>query len=94
MEILARVTAGHYRDFGGLEVEGVDATGLDEGYDSEWLDAAPKGDEPIRIAQPSHQPAIDVDLDDVAAVDTLLDSVPKLADEDRRNDPGSGRWPT
>ena len=91
MEVLARVGARHDRDLGRLEIERVDPAGLDQGDDAERLDAAPKRDEAIRIAEPADEPAVDVDLDDVAAVDALLDPVANLADEDRRDDSRAGR---
>ena len=78
-----------------LEVERLDPAGLDQGDDAERLDAAPQGHDAIRIAEAADQPAVDVDLDDVAAVDALLDPVADLADEDRRRatavGPAAGR---
>ena len=84
MEVLARVRAGHDRQLGRLEIERLDAAGLDERDDAERLDAASQFDDPIRIAEAADQPAVDVDLDDVATMDALLDAVADLADEDRR----------
>ena len=40
MEVLAGVRAGHDRDLGRLEVERLDAAGLDQGDDAERLDAS------------------------------------------------------
>jgi hypothetical protein len=88
VEILARVRARHQRELLGLEVEGLDPAGLDQRRDAERLHAAPQVRDPIRIAEAADQDAIDVDLDDVATVDALLDAATDLADEDRRGAAG------
>ncbi len=95
MEVLARMRAGHERDLGRLEVERVDPAGLDQRHDAEWLDAAPQVGDAIRIAQAADEGAVDIDLDDVAAMNALLDPAAHLADEDRGRPPGraGGRGP-
>ena len=67
----------------GCEVEGLDAAGLDQGERAERLDRRAQGDDPVRIAEDADELAVGVGLDDVAAVDALLDPVAELADEDR-----------
>ena len=67
-----------------LEVERLDAAGLDERDEPERLDRRAQGDEPVGVAELADDPAGGVGLDDVAAVDALLDAVAELADEDRR----------
>jgi hypothetical protein len=84
VEVLAGVAAGHDRELGRLELEGLDAAGLDEGDQPERLDARAEVGHVVRIAQPPEHPAVDVDLDDVTPVDALLDPVADLADEDGR----------
>ncbi len=86
MEILAGVGAGHDRDLRRLEIERLDPARLDQGHDPERLDAAPEGDDAIWVPQPANQPTVDVGLDDVAAVNALLDPVADLANENRRDD--------
>ena len=96
VEVLARVRAGHDRDLGRLEVERLDAAGLDQRRRRpNGLTQLAEGDEPIRVAEAADEPPVGVDLDDVAAVDALLDAVADLADEDRRDDPrpGAGALP-
>ena len=90
MEVLARVRARHQRELGRLEVERVDPAGLDQGHDAERLDAAPEVGDAVRVAEAADQGAVDVDLDDVAAMDALLDPAPDLADEDRTRPPTRG----
>ena len=92
VEVLARMRARHDRDLGGLEIERLDAAGLDEREDAERLDRRAQRDEPVGIAELADEPAGGVGLDDVAAVDALLDAVADLADEDRRR-PSRGRGP-
>ena len=94
VEVLARVGAGHDRELDGLEVEGLDPAGLDEGRDAERLDAAAERHEAVRVTERPDHPAPGVDLDDVAAMDALLDSVADLPDEDRRHDPRTRRRST
>ena len=84
VEVLARVRARHDRDLGRLEVEGLDAAGLDQREQPERLDRRAQGDDPVRVAELADDPAGDVGLDDVAAMDALLDPVADLPDEDRR----------
>ena len=48
VEVLARMRARQDRDLGRLEVERLDAAGLDEGQDPERLDRRAEGDQPIR----------------------------------------------
>ena len=83
MEVLARVRAGHDRDLGRLEIERLDAARLDERDEPERLDGRAERDQPVGVAEQADDPAGGVGLDDVAAVDALLDAVPELADEDR-----------
>src|SRR5207248_9955368 len=70
------------------EVEGLDATGLDERDDAERLDTAPQVRDAVGVAKAPDEGAVDVDLDDVATVDAFLDAVAHLADEDRGRPPG------
>ena len=84
MEVLATVRAGHDRELGGLQIELLEAAGLDQGDDTERLDGRAEGHDPVRVAELADEPAADVRFDDVAAVDALLDAVAQLADEDRR----------
>ena len=61
---------------------------------AERLDRRAQGDDPVRVAELADEPAGGVDLDDVAAMDALLDPVADLADEDRRDvRPGSAGRP-
>ena len=69
----------------GARSKRLDPAGLDQGQQPERLDARPEGHEPIGIADRADQPAIDVDLDDVAALARLDDPAANLADEDRRH---------
>jgi hypothetical protein len=78
------VAAGHDRQLRRLELEGLDAAGLDERNQAEGLDTGSQVRDVVRIAQAPEQPAVNVDLDDVAPVDALLDPVADLADEDGR----------
>jgi hypothetical protein len=82
VEILAGVAAGHDRELGLLELEGLDATGLDERGQAEGLDAGSEVDHVLGIADGPEDAAGTVDLDDVTTVDALLDAVADLADED------------
>ncbi len=84
VEILAAVGAGHDRELGGLQVEGLDATGLDQRHDPERLHGRAQRHDALGVAELADEPAVDVGLDDVAAVDALLDAVAQLAHEDRR----------
>ncbi len=84
VEVLATVRAGHDRELGWLQVEFLEAAGLDQGDDTERLDGRAESDDPVRVAELADEPAADVRFDDVAAVDALLDAVAQLADEDRR----------
>ena len=84
VEVLAAVRAGHDRELGGLEVERLDAAGLDQGHDAERLDGRAQRHDPVGVAELADEPAVDVRFDDVAAVDALLDPVAQLAHEDRR----------
>ena len=77
------------RDLRRLEVEGLDPTGLDQGQHAERLDRRAEGHDPVRVAELANQPAGGVDLDDVSAVDALLDPVADLPDEDRRDRPAA-----
>src|SRR5207249_11803721 len=83
VEVLARMRARHQCDLGWLEVERLDPACLDEGDDAERLDAAPQIRDAIRVPEPADQDSVDVGLDDVAAMDTFLDSATDLADKDR-----------
>ena len=47
VEVLARVRAGHDRDLGRLEIEGLDPAGLDEREQPERLDRRAQGHEPV-----------------------------------------------
>ena len=51
VEILARVRAGHDRELGRLEVEGLDPAGLDEGQQPERLDRRAQGDDAVGVAE-------------------------------------------
>ena len=93
VEVFAGVGARHDRDLGRFQIEHVHAARLDQGDDAERLDAAPEGDQAVGIAEPAEEPSVDVDLDDVAAVDALFDAVSNLADEDRRDNSGAGSRP-
>ena len=53
------------------------------GERAEGLDRRAQGDDPVRVAEDADELAAGVGLDDVAAVDALLDAVAQLADEDR-----------
>ena len=87
VEVLAGVAAGHDRDLGRLEVERLDPAGLEQREHAERLDAGPEVDDLIGVAERADHPSVDVDLDDVAPVDALLDPVADLADEHRRHVP-------
>ena len=84
MEVLARMRARHEGQLRRRKIEGLDPARFDQCDDAERLDAASKVDDALRIAEAANQPPLDVDLDDIAPVDALLDPVPDLADEDRR----------
>src|SRR5467141_2308638 len=84
VEVLARVGAGHDRELVRLEVECLDAAGLDEGRDAERLDAGAQRDDAVLVAERADRSALGVDLDDVPAMDALLDPVADLADDNRR----------
>ena len=73
----------------GLEVEGGDAARLDERHEPERLDRRAQRDQPVGVAELADDPARGVRLDDVAAVDALLDAVPELAGDDRRHHPAT-----
>ena len=75
VEVLAGVRARHDRDLGRFEVEGLDAAGLDERDHPERLDGGTQRHHAIGIAKLADQPAAGVGLDDVPAVDALLDPV-------------------
>jgi hypothetical protein len=89
MEILTRVRAGEDGDLGGLEVERGDPAGLDEGKHAERLHGRAQRNDAIRVAELADDAAGDVGLDDVAAVDALLDPIPDVAGKDRRHDPAA-----
>ena len=89
VEVLARMRAGHDRDLGRLEVERGDPAGLDEREQPERLDRRAEGDQPVRVAELADDPAVGVGLDDVAAMDALLDPVAQVAGEDRGDDPAA-----
>ena len=61
----------------------LDAAGLDERHEPERLDRRAQRDEPVGVAELADDPAGGVGLDDVAAMDALLDAVAELAGEDR-----------
>ena len=50
---------------------------------AERLDRRAEGDDPVGVAEDADELAGGVGLDDVAAMDALLDAVAELADEDR-----------
>ena len=88
MEVLAGVAAGHDRELRRLELELLDAAGLEQ---REQRRTACTHDRRLTTCSGSpsartHPPG-DVDLDDVAPVDALLDPVADLADEHRRRVP-------
>ena len=60
VDILARVRAGHDRDLGGVEVERLDAAGLDQRDDAERLDGRAERDDPLGIAEGPDEAAVDV----------------------------------
>ena len=60
-------------------------------HHAERLDAAPQVRRPVRVAEDADQAPVDVDLDDVAAMDALLDAAADLADEDRGGRRALGR---
>ena len=88
VEVLARMRTRHEREFGGRKIERVDAARFDEGHEAERLDARPKGDEPIGVAEDPHNPSVDVGLNDVPAVLALHDPAADLSDKDGRRDAG------
>ena len=51
VEVLAGVRAGHDRDLGRLEVERLDAAGLDQGDDAERLDGRAQRDDAVGVAE-------------------------------------------
>ena len=89
VEVLTGMGAGHDRELGRLEVELLDPAGLDQRHQRERLDA--ERSVTSRSGSPSWRmtPSVDVDLDDVAPMDALLDAVAHLPDEDRRDDPAA-----
>ena len=84
VEVLAGVARGHDRDLRRLQRELLHAARLDQRGDTERLDRRAQEDEVVRVAEGPEHPAGDVDLDDVAPMDALVDPVPDLPDEDRR----------
>ena len=70
--------AGHDRQLGRLQLERLDAAGLEQGKDPERLDGERRLDDVVGVAERPEHPAADVDLDDVAPVDALLDPVADL----------------
>jgi hypothetical protein len=80
-----------HRQLSRLEVERLDPAGLDQGSSRRTVDAAPEVRDAVRLAEAADQRAVDVDLDDVATVDALLDPAADLADENRAGLPGIGR---
>ena len=80
----------------GWRSNAADAARLDERERAERLDRRTEGDHPVRIAEDADELAAGVGLDDVAAVDALLDPVAELADEDRASrrcgGPPCGPW--
>ena len=97
VEVLAGMRAGQDRDLGRLEVEGLDPAGLDQRQQAERLDRRAQRHDAIRVPELADDPAGHVGLDDVAAMDALLDAVAEVPGEDRRCGPapggGPGRWP-
>ena len=93
VEVLARMRAGQDRDLCGLEVEGGDAARLDEREQPERLDRRAQRDKPVGIAQLADDPAGRVRLDDVTAMDALLDAVAHLSRDDRRHHPAAPSRP-
>src|SRR6478672_11223423 len=80
-------------DLGRLQVEGRDAARFDEREQPERLDGRAQRDQPVRVTQLADDLAGGVGLDDVAAVDALLDAVADLASDDRRDHPAARSRP-
>ena len=89
VEVLAGVARGHERDLRRLELELRDAARLDQREDPERLDGRAQVDDVVRVAEGAEHPSVDVDLDDVAPMDALLDPVADLPDEHRRRRRGA-----
>ena len=85
VDILARVRARHHGKLGRAQVEGGDATGLDQGGHAERLRRRSQEHDAVRVAEHPEQPAARVGFDDVAAMLTLDDVATDLANEHRRN---------
>ena len=90
VEVLTGMGAGEDGQFGWLEVERVDAACLDEGDQPERLDRGSQCYQAVGVAELADDPAGDIGLDDVAAVDALLDAVTQVPGEDRGDDPAAG----
>ena len=88
VDVLARMGAGHDRQIGGREVEGLDAAGFHERDQPERLHGGPEIDDEVRVAQHSLDRAVHVRLDDRATVAALDHVTTNLAHQDRG---GSGR---
>ncbi len=84
VDVLAGMRAGEDGDLVGRQLEGLDAACLEQRDRTERLDGRAQRDEPIGVAQDPDEAAGRIGLDDVAAMDALLDPVPQQADQDRR----------
>jgi len=96
VEVLAGVGAGHDRQLGRFEIEGLDPAGLDECDDAERLDGRAQGDDSVRVTQRADESTTRIRFHDVAAVEALLDPIADLPDEHRRvgSGPVTGPYPT
>jgi hypothetical protein len=84
VKILARVGAGHDREFGCREIECLDPAGFHECDEPERLDRGSEVDDDVGVAQDAEDGTVYVDLDDGAAMSALDDATANLADENRR----------